>query len=128
MKKITLSILALALITIFVARHSTANTHVPAKRFVTVEVICTGLNIHTGAIPTVQFKDTPTGMTVLSQTIMSSPTNMNPAAGTYNVVITQTDNKSFSASITGNGSRSGQTLTFNDVTVSAGMMINISDD
>jgi hypothetical protein len=100
---------------------------IPLLSMVEVQIYASGDNQNDGAIPTLQFQNPSTGMDVYSFTITSSEANEYVDAATYNIVITQTDNKSFSASIPGYGSRSGQTLTFDSVAVTSTMSIYITD-
>lgn len=126
MKKTILLSLTLALPAIFGLSQNTRGIR-PA-RLVLVQAYASGVNVHTGAVPTVEFDDPSTGQVLYSFTIMSSEENLYVAPATYNIVITQTDNKSFSASIPGYGSQSGQTLTFDNVSVTANMSMYISDN
>jgi Family of unknown function (DUF5977) len=92
-----------------------------------VQVYCSGLNTSQGAMPSVNFEVPSTGQQVVTATITSSLGNMYVPSATYSVVITQTNNRSFTASIPGFSSQTGQTLTFNNVVVSGGMSIYVTD-
>lgn len=80
-----------------------------------------------GYIPSVNFLDPTTGNNIAFKSFTSSSGTIFVPPGTYNVVMTQTNNHSFSATITGYGTHSGTTVTFNNVVVPSGtFMGNIS--
>lgn len=83
----------------------------------TVQMYATGDNPNTGAMPTVNFEDPSNGNILYYKQLTSSFGTINVPVATYNIVITETNNHSFSASIPGYGSRMGQTLTFDSVAV-----------
>jgi Family of unknown function (DUF5977) len=92
-----------------------------------VQVYAGGLNVSQGAMPGVSFEVPGTGQIVVSATITSSLGNMYVPSASYTVVMTQPNNRSFTANIPGYGSQTGQTLTFYNVVVSGGMSIYVTD-
>lgn len=93
-----------------------------------VQVYATGENNHTGAVPTVYFEVPGTTQVLFSSTINSSLGNVYVPPGTYQIAFTQTDNKSFSVSIPGYTTQSGQTPTFTSVAISGNISIYVTDN
>ncbi len=74
-------------------------------------------NSSAGYIPSVNFIDPTTNAIVVSKSFYSSGGTIYVPGGTYKVTITQTNNKPFTASITGYGSQSGSTVNFINVVI-----------
>lgn len=72
-----------------------------------------------GFIPSVNFIDPTTGTFIASKSFTSSVGFITVPGGTYKVSMTQTNNHSFSATITGYGTKSGQTINYDSVVVPA---------
>lgn len=85
---------------------------------VTFSVIVTNSNPSQGYTPSVNFFDPVTNENIAFKTFYSSYNPMSaPAGRTYNLVITQTNNKPLTVSVSGYPTKTGQTVTYNNVYV-----------
>lgn len=82
---------------------------------VPVPVSVSNPNANAGYIPSVNFFQG--GTDVVYKSFYGTGGTMYVPAGTYNVVITQTNYKPFSATISGYGTQTGSTVTFNNVII-----------